>query len=129
MTSEQNMPARRRWLNPANVQPFPVELEAKTWPDGFTTRDEANALVAFAFRNGPIENLHAGDYSELLENKSLSRITNPEMKEIMLNACEKVAELLQMKETHPESYDAFVKRYNYDYCQAWDREGRSTPPK
>lgn len=54
------------------------------FPDDFTTRDEANALVAYAFRNGPIENLHAGKYSELLENENLSRITDDEMKTLMV---------------------------------------------
>ena len=36
------------------------ELEARAFPDGFTLRDEANAIVAVAFRNGPLEDLHAG---------------------------------------------------------------------
>jgi hypothetical protein len=31
------------------------------FPGGFTLRDEANAIVAYAFRNGPIEDLHAGE--------------------------------------------------------------------
>lgn len=54
----------------------------------FTLRDEANAIVACAFRNGPIEDLHSGKDSELLRNPELSRITNDEMKTIMLNACQ-----------------------------------------
>ena len=36
-----------------NDDPF-----ARYFPDGFTIRDEANALVAWAFRNGPVEDLH-----------------------------------------------------------------------
>jgi len=57
----------------------------------FTIRDEANALISWAFRNGPIENLHAGRYSELLEVDSLIRITDNEMKAIMLNARSQLA--------------------------------------
>ena len=37
------------------------------FPGGFTLRDEANAIVAKAFRRGPIEALHAGKDSELLQ--------------------------------------------------------------
>lgn len=47
-----------------------ANLFERRFPNGFTIRDEANALVAAAFRNGPIENLHAGEWSELLENTS-----------------------------------------------------------
>ena len=129
MTEEANTPEYRPWVDPDRVRPFPAEQEAKAWPDGFTIRDEANALVAFAFRNGPIENLHAGEYSELLENKALSRITDPEMKEIMIDACERLSELLRMKETHPEAYDAFVKDYNVKYCWQWARTDRPKPPR
>ena len=74
------------------------ELEARAFPEGFTPRDEANAIVAMAFRNGPIEDLHAGRSSELLSNPELSRITDDEMKTLMINACEQVAKLF-----HPVS--------------------------
>ena len=30
-----------------------IQMEAQLFPDGFTLRDEANAIVAMAFRNGP----------------------------------------------------------------------------
>lgn len=40
---------------------------------GFTLRDEANAIVAYVLRNGPLERLHAGESSELLEKSELSR--------------------------------------------------------
>lgn len=70
------------------------KLEAQLFPDGFTLRDEANAIVALAFRNGPIEDLHAGQWSELLSNPELSRITDDEMKMLMIDACEHVAKLL-----------------------------------
>ena len=33
-----------------------------SFPDGFTIRDEANALMDWVFRNGPVEDLHAGKY-------------------------------------------------------------------
>jgi hypothetical protein len=41
-----------------------------------TIREEANALTCCAFRNGYIEELHAGKHSELLEKPGFSRITD-----------------------------------------------------
>jgi len=38
-------------------------------------REEANAITVWAFRNGYIEQLHRGKYSELLENPGLQRVT------------------------------------------------------
>ena len=43
------------------------------FPGGFTLRDEANAIVAYAFRNGPIEDLHAGKSSPLLNDHGFER--------------------------------------------------------
>jgi hypothetical protein len=101
------------------------ELSGKSRADGsadqFTLRDEANAIVAYAFRNGPIENLHAGKYSELLTDQSLSRITNEEMKTIMLNACRKVEELLLLKDSDPDEYERRLRVYNDRDCHKWER--------
>lgn len=88
---------------------------------GFTTRDEANALVAWAFRNGPLEDLHAGKRSELLDDPSLSRITDEEMKTLMINACRQLTELLELKESNPAEYDRQMKSYNWRYCRRWER--------
>lgn len=99
----------------------PSKNHGKLFPVGFTLRDEANAIVACAFRNGPIENLHAGKYSELLENKELSRITDKEMKDLMLAACEKMEELLRLKETDPAKYADFIVNFNSMYCRTWNR--------
>ncbi len=98
-----------------------VQLEASVFPDGFTLRDEANAIVAMAFRNGPIEDLHAGESSELLSNPELSRITDDEMKTLMVNACQHVAKLLELKETDPEEYYRQMLSYNHTYCWRWER--------
>jgi len=96
-------------------------IEERAFPDGFTLRDEANAIVAKAFRNGPIEDLHAGKWSELLNDPSLSRITDEEMKTIMLHACRTMVELLEMKERDPEAYYQEIMTYNFRYCRRWER--------
>jgi hypothetical protein len=88
---------------------FPDELIEQLFPGGFTLRDEANAIVACAMRNGPLEDLHAGKHSSLLEDDSLSRITDAEMKQLMLHACEEIEALLRLKEGEPKKYDAMIK--------------------
>ena len=112
---------RRAIPTPEEVPVFPPAIMAKRFPDGFTVRDEANAIVAYAFRNGPLEDLHAGRGSELLNDQSLSRITDQEMKQLMLFACEHVERMLRLKVSNPQEYDLFVKSYNFRYCRQWER--------
>jgi len=97
------------------------QMLLSAFPGGFTLRDEANSIVALAFRNGPIENLHAGKSSELLQRDDLSRITDDEMKEIILFACDKVEQLLMLKETEPDKYRALIMTNAMLYCRRWDR--------
>ena len=82
----------------------------------FTLRDEANAMCAFAFRNGPIEDLHAS-----VDSDGHPRISDPEMKHLMVEASGKLAKLLEMKATDPEGYLTFLKNYNRMYCRHWER--------
>ncbi|MCG8586255.1 MAG: hypothetical protein MI757_16230 [Pirellulales bacterium] len=103
------------------VPEFPPEVEAKSFPGGFTLRDEANAIVAKAFRNGPLEDLHAGEHSELLDDDRYSRITDAEMKRLMVNACEQVEALLRLKQESPKQYEFEVKAYAAMYCRGWRR--------
>jgi hypothetical protein len=86
-----------------------------------TIREEANALTCCAFRNGYIEKLHAGKRSELLENPELSRITDDEMKTLMVGASAKLAELLAMKENNPEKYWEQMQFFNKGYCWKWEK--------
>jgi hypothetical protein len=86
-----------------------------------TLREEANALTCCAFRNGPIEDLHAGKYSALLEQPGLSRITDAEMKTIMIAASAKLAELLAMKESNPDKYWDLIAFFHNAYCYQWEK--------
>ncbi len=87
----------------------------------WTIRDEANAIVAWAFRNGPIEELHAGRISNLLSDPALSRITDEEMKSLMLFACKRMAWLLELKESDPADYRRLIQKYGKQYCRSWER--------
>lgn len=87
----------------------------------FTLRDEANSITACAFRNGFLEDLHAGKHSKLLEKEDYSRITQEEMKKIMIETSAKIEQILRMKKEYPKKYEQFVKAYNILYCKGWDR--------
>ena len=104
------------------IEAIPSQLLDQLFPGGFTVRDEANALTALAFRNGPLEDLHAGGFSPLTNDASLSRITQEEMKELMIDASTKLARLLSMRETEPEKYNSLVQVYGASYCVGWDRK-------
>ena len=100
---------------------LPTDIVEQAFRGGFTIRDEANAIVAWAFRNGPIEDLHAGKYSELLDDPSLSRITDAEMKQLMINACQQVEKLLRLKDSDPDEYWRQIISYGHRYCRGWER--------
>ena len=88
----------------------------------FTVRDEANALTAFAFRNGFIEELHAGKPSPLLQQPGYSRISDDEMRRLMIEASEKLAQMLKLKRDDPARYDDLVRRCHKNYCRTWKRD-------
>lgn len=104
-----------------DTPPIPEEQLTATYPGGFTVRDEANALTAYAFRNGPLEDLHAGKASPLTDDPSLSRITDAEMKKLMINASEHLAKMLALRDSDPEKYRRFVQTYGMRYCRSWNR--------
>jgi Fe-S cluster assembly ATPase SufC len=96
----------------------------EAYPGGFDYRDEANALVAMSVRNGPLEELHAGMYSTLLEEEALSRLTDDEMKVLMVYATRMLAALLALRDNAPEAYRRHVQSYGRIYCDRWERSGR-----
>jgi hypothetical protein len=89
-----------------------------------TVRHEANSLTAFAFRNGFLEDLHAGKWSPMLEDPSYSRVTDDEMRKLMIESSAKVAQWLYLRELlrerHRDLYFAFVEGYRRLYCRNWE---------
>ena len=67
---------------------------------------EAKSIVALAFRNGPIEDIHSGKACPTCTGKDgYSRITDDEMKHIMKNAVNRVYWLLKLKATNPAEFE------------------------
>jgi hypothetical protein len=81
---------------------------------------EAKALVALAFRNGPIEDIHAGKLCPTCQGQSgFSHITDPEMKMIMKNAVDHVYALLCLKSENPAEYESRII-FGEQYTARWD---------
>jgi hypothetical protein len=96
---------------------------------------EAKALVALAFRNGPIENLHAGRPCTLCSGKpDISHVSDDEMKLLMKSAVNALYRLLWMREHDPRSYDEQLvlgRRYtlHWDDPELKKAVGRGSGPK
>ena len=81
---------------------------------------EAKSIVALSFRNGPIEDVHAGRVCPTCAGKpEYSHITDEEMKRIMKRAVDRVYTLLSLKAHEPEAYAALVDFGNL-YTASWD---------
>lgn len=82
--------------------------------------EEAKSMVALAFRNGPIEDVHAGIECQHCAGKSeYSHITQDEMKRIMKNAVNKIYALLWIRTHGPEVFLPVVKAGSL-YTRSWD---------
>ncbi len=86
-----------------------------------TLREEANAIVAHVFRNGFLEDLHAGITDEKFLDSKYSRITDEEMKKLMIECCEKMEHLLKLREENPQSYKHFLWQNHRNYCRNWEK--------
>ena len=95
---------------------------------------EAKAIVALVFRNGPVEDIHAGRPCPTCTGQAgYSRITDAEMKSIIKNAVDHVYALLVLKNEAPTEYEAQIQ-FGGRYSAAWDepdipegRKARSEP--
>ena len=91
-----------------------------TKPDPRDLVREAKAIVALAFRNGPIEELHAGQPCPACDGKDgYSRISDAEMKSIMESAVNRVYALLQLKASDPAEYAKQIA-FGERYTAKWD---------
>lgn len=81
---------------------------------------EAKGIVLLAFRNGPIEDVHAGSPCPACVGKQgVSRITDEEMKRIMKTAVNRVWTLLRMRDAEPGEYERLLQWASLQ-TRAWD---------
>jgi hypothetical protein len=82
--------------------------------------EEAKSVVVLAFRNGPIEDAHAGKTCPTCGSApGYSRITDAEMKLIMKAAVDKLYTLLRIKAENPAHYQREVE-FGQQYTARWD---------
>jgi len=82
---------------------------------------EAKAIVALAFRNGLIENFHAGKVCPTCDgDPEYSRITPDEMRSIMKNAVDHMYTYLLLKESDKAGYEALLT-LGERYTTMWDK--------
>jgi len=80
---------------------------------------EAKAIVALAFRNGPIEDIHAGKPCPTCRSRQgYSRLTDADVKLIMQNAADHVYKLLWLRESKPQEYEAEIT-FAESYTTSW----------
>ena len=95
-------------------------MPKRTMPLNPELAAEAKCIVALAFRNGPIEGVHAGKECPTCTGKSeYSHITQAEMKNIMKHAVDTVYKLLWMKLNDPEKYEVTIE-FGNRYTRSWD---------
>jgi len=81
---------------------------------------EAKALVALAFRNGPVEDLHAGKTCPTCHGQpGYSRITDEEMKRIMKSAVDQLYRLRCLKVEDARMYESEIGS-GEAYTAGWD---------
>jgi hypothetical protein len=89
---------------------------------------EAKALVALAFRNGPIESVHAGKLCPTCNGApEYSGITDDEMKAIMKSAVDRLYVLLRLKNSDPDGYAKQIA-FGARYTGQWDEPEESRAP-
>lgn len=77
-------------------------------------------MVALAFRNGPIEDLHAGKTCPLCGlDPSYSRISDAEMKILMKAAVTEIYKLLWLRDHDVDGY-AEALAHGRRYVRGWD---------
>ena len=82
--------------------------------------EEAKAFVTLAFRNGPIEDVHAGKLCPTCGgNGRYTHITQDEMRKIMKNAVNQVYQLLWQRDNGPDAYNKSIE-HGSRYTTAWD---------
>lgn len=97
--------------------------------------NEAKALVALAFRNGPIENLHAGRPCPACSGRAeISHVSDEEMKALMKSAVDALYRLLWSREYDPHSYNeqlSLGRRYtlHWDDPELKEPNGRGSRSK
>ena len=90
---------------------------------------EAKAMVALAFRNGPIEALHAGKPCEACSGiPAVSHISDEEMKAMMKSAVNTLYRLLWQRKNDSVAYIENIA-LGQQYTMQWDDPDLNNPER
>ena len=90
---------------------------------------EAKAMVALAFRNGPIEALHAGKPCTICSgNPAVSHISDEEMKAMMKSAVNTLYRLLWQRKNDSVAYIENIA-LGQQYTMQWDDPDLNNPER
>ena len=81
---------------------------------------QAKAIVLIAFRNGPLEDLHAGmSCSHCSEKQDFSKISDPEMRMLMKTAVNRVFTVLKLRDEQPDTFEGLLRMGDL-FTKDWD---------
>lgn len=81
----------------------------------------AKGIVVLAFRNGPIEDIHAGKSCPICHgNTEYSHITDNEMKTINIEAVNWIYSLLRLQRNNPKKFEKYVESVAKMYAYNWN---------
>lgn len=89
-------------------------------PEPPSLADQAKALVSLAFRNGPLEDIHADSHP------GGSGISDAEMKDLMIFAVDQAFWFLRLRDEFPSCFKAMVSIGN-EYTPRWNDPGDPPP--
>jgi hypothetical protein len=90
---------------------------------------EAKALVALAFRNGPVEDLHGGRPCAVCSGRpEVSHISDDEMKVLMKSAVDSLYRLLWQRDYDSAAYNESVA-FGRRYTMYWDAPELKKPKR
>jgi hypothetical protein len=97
-----------------------MKRSSKITEDELRVAREAKALVALAFRNGPLEDVHAGKNCPTCHgDPEFSHITQAEMRRIMKAAVDHLFTFLLLKKRDKVAYEELLK-LGERYTTRWD---------
>src|SRR5579864_7056914 len=95
-----------------------------------TYRDEANVIVHQVIRSGFLEDLHAGESTPILSDPKYSRITQDEMKRLMIETSAGLAHWLYTRDIDlmedPRHYIEKLEMLHNIYTSDWERRARKS---
>lgn len=74
----------------------------------FSTSDEINAIIAYAFQDQPPENMLSPEYGDVATKRGAGQISDEELKSLLTAGFQRIEKLLRLRKSEPELYAVLV---------------------